>query len=161
MMMIYHWRRGPKNTEVTPLQRPGSGSYGCVVHRWLLAQCWRGVAKGVRKIGREGAKKKSSATARGELLFTLYVQRTLSLTLSFSFSLSSSFFSLHALRLGTFSWQCVLVLGISQVGSCYFYSPLISPEYNPFMFYTPHTHTHTHTCNVYAHMLTHTLTQSH
>jgi len=159
MMMIYHWRRGPKNTEVTPLQRPGSGSYGCVVHRWLLAQCWRGVAKGVRKIGREGAKKKSSATARGELLFTLYVQRTLSLTLSFSFSLSSSFFSLHALRLGTFSWQCVLVLGISQVGSCYFYSPLISPEYNPFMFYTPHTHTHT--CNVYAHMLTHTLTQSH
>ncbi len=157
-MMIYHWRRGPKNTEVTPLQRPGSGSYGCVVHRWLLALCWRGAAKGDRKRGREGAEKIKVVPQLASSCHLPCMCKRLFHSLSLFPSPSLPLFlSLHALRLGTFSWQCVLVLGISQVGSCYFYSPLISPENNPFMFYTPHTHT----CNVYAHMLTHTLTQSH
>lgn len=158
-MMIYHWRRGPKNTEVTLFfQRPGSGSYGCVVHRWLLAQCWRGAAKGDRKRGREGAEKIKVVPQLASSCHLPCMCKRLFHSLSLFPSPSLPLFlSLHALRLGTFSWQCVLVLGISQVGSCYFYSPLISPENNPFMFYTPHTHT----CNVYAHMLTHTLTQSH
>lgn len=141
--MIYHWRRGPKNTEVTPLQRPGSGSYACTVHRWLLAQCWRGVAKGDRKRGRECVKK---------IKITLYVQTTLSLTLSFSFSLSPSFFFVSPCSaLGNFQLTvCPGPWYLTGRLMLFLLPPLTSPEYDPFMFYTHHTH-----------MLTHTLTQSH
>lgn len=90
-MMIYHWRRGPKNTEVTPLQRPGSGSYGCVVHRWLLAQCWRGAAKGDRKRGRVRRKKKVVPQLASSCHLPCMCKRLFHL-LSFSLSLSPSFF---------------------------------------------------------------------
>ncbi len=159
MMMIYHWRRGPKNTEVTPLQRPGSGSYGCVVHRWLLAQCWRGVAKGVRKIGREGAKKKVVP----QLVANCYLPcmcKGLFHSLSLFPSPSLPLFFSPCSALGNF--QLTVCPGPWYLTGrlMLFLLPPNFPWIQPF--YVLHTtHTHTHTCNVYAHMLTHTLTQSH
>ncbi len=159
MMMIYHWRRGPKNTEVTPLQRPGSGSYGCGGSQVAISAMLERVAKGVRKIGRRVRKKKVVPQLEANCYLPCMCKGLFhSLSLFPSPSLPLFFSPCSALG------NCQLTV---CPGPWYltgrlmlFYSPPNFPRIQPFYVYTPHTHT-PHTCNVYAHMLTHTLTQSH